>query len=240
MRSAAVIIIGNEILTGKFIDENGPFLIRRLRELGVPLRRLVVVPDETALIVDEVRRCAAGHDVVISTGGVGPTHDDITMPAIAEAFGVPLVEHEGLVEMWRRRHGADPNVAALRMARLPEGVELFWTTELRFPVVRMRNVFVLPGVPSLMRAKFDAIAEQLRGQPVHVARVITDEDEVDIAERLETAVARWPTVEIGSYPRFEDGPHHVIIALESRSAEDLESCRAFLAACLKPFSPDRS
>lgn len=237
MHSAAVIIIGNEILSGKFVDENGPYLIRRLRELGVPLRRLVVVPDETALIVDEVRRCAASHEVVITTGGVGPTHDDITMPAMAEAFGVPLVEHVGLVEMWRQRHGSEPNEAALRMARLPEGVELFWTNALRFPVVRLKNVYILPGVPSLMKAKFEFIAERLRGEPLHVARVVTDEDEVFIAERLEAAVAQWPEVEIGSYPRFDEGPHHVIIAMESRNPDSLELCRAFLASCLRPFLP---
>lgn len=239
MSTASVIVIGNEILAGKFPDENTPYLIRRLRELGIDLVRAVVIPDDLDEIVREVRYARDRAEVVITTGGVGPTHDDVTMEGIAQAYGVPLVEHPDLVALMRSRMD-EVNQAALRMARVPEGATLVPDEGMWFPLVVMGRVHVLPGVPSLMRRKFESAATGWRTRTLHTAAVITGERETAIAARLEAAVARWPGVEIGSYPRYEDGPRHVIVTLEGADAQAVEACRAWLGSQLAPFSPEGS
>ncbi|MCB9791804.1 MAG: competence/damage-inducible protein A [Alphaproteobacteria bacterium] len=234
MQTAAVIIIGNEILTGKFADENGPYLIRRLRELGVRLGRLLVIPDELPVLAEEIRRASEAFDIVITTGGVGPTHDDVTMRGVAEAFGVDLAENAEMIELFEEYRGAPLSEPTRRMACLPEGAELVWGDGIRFPLVVVRNVHILPGVPAFMQMKFESVAERWRSRPPTTARVTTSEPETAIAHRLEAAVARWPSVEIGSYPRYESLPYHVIVTLEGQVPEDVEACRAWLAEQLAP------
>ena len=224
MSTAAVIIIGNEILSGKFSDENAPFLIARLRSLGCDLGRIVVIPDDPQTIAHEVRACSAQFDHVFTTGGVGPTHDDVTIPSIALAFDVPVVRHPALEAILRRKLGDACNDAALRMAEVPDGAELWWDGEVRFPLVVMRNVAIFPGVPALLRLKFDAVAHRYQGVPILTARVWTLRTEPEIADALTDAAREWPGVAIGSYPRFELTPHKVLLTLESRDAEALEQC----------------
>ncbi len=226
MPTAAVVIIGTEILTGKFADENAPFLIGRLRSLGLDLGRIVVVPDQMPVMVEELRRCISGFDWVFSTGGVGPTHDDLTFPAVAQAFGVPLVREPILERMIQSKFGE--NAAALRMAEIPEGAELWWDGEIAWPQVVMKNLVIFPGVPKLVRMKFDAICHRFSGVPVQTRRIHTLADEAEIADVLTTAAQRWPGVDIGSYPRFEERPHRVIVTMEARDPEALDACAAWL------------
>ncbi|HNC98633.1 MAG TPA: molybdopterin-binding protein [Myxococcota bacterium] len=226
MPTAAVVIIGNEILTGKFADENGPFLIARLRGLGLDLGRLVVVPDQMTVMVEELRRATSGFDWVFSTGGVGPTHDDMTFPAVAAAFGVPLVREPVLEKMILSKFG--DNTAALRMAEIPAGAELWWDGEIAWPQVVMRNLVIFPGVPKLVRMKFDAICHRFSGTPMLTRRIQTLADESEIADVLTTAAQRWPSVDIGSYPRFDERPHRVIVTMEARDSESLAACAAWL------------
>ena len=155
MSTAAVVIIGNEVLTGKFADENGPYLIGRLRTLGTDLVRLVTIPDDVAVIADEVRRCAAAADHVFTSGGVGPTHDDVTFEGVAGAFRVPLELRTELLDLIAQ-FGMPRNDGTERMARVPAGAELLFHEALSYPVVRVRNAYVLPGVPKLFRNKFEA------------------------------------------------------------------------------------
>ena len=232
--SAALIIIGDEILSGKFADENGPYLIKKLREIGISLRRVAIISDDLDEIAEEVRRAAGRYDLVFTSGGVGPTHDDLTLPGVAQAFGVGLEDRAELVEAITTHMGGSVTEAALRMARLPVGARLVWGEGLRYPLVIVQNVHVLPGVPSIFRRKLDAALAALPRCPVSCARVMTDEAEVHIAARLEEAVAAWPSVSIGSYPRYDEGPHFVIITMEGHDAGAVEDCRAFLAARLRP------
>lgn len=233
--SAAFVLVGNELLTGKFADENGPFLTGRLRELGIALRRVVVIPDTIDDIAEEVARCSARYTWVFTSGGVGPTHDDLTFAGVAAAFGVGIDRHPELARRISARLDGQPSAAALRMAEIPTGSELWWPEGLRYPLVVLRNVLIFPGVPSIFRLKFDAVADRLRGRPLSCARVTTGEDEVFIAARLEEAVSRWPGVEIGSYPRFDDGPHHVIVTVEGLDPAEVAACRDWLAGQLAPF-----
>jgi len=221
MPTAAVIVIGDEILSGKFRDENGPYLIDRLRTLGCDLKRLVMVPDVVGDIAAEVRRCADAFDFVFTSGGVGPTHDDVTIEAVARAFGVAVEQRPELVEILRRFHVPEDE-ATLRMAAAPVGAELVDHAGLRYPILRMRNVWMFPGIPRLLREKFENIAQRFAGEAVRVARVYTTEHETSIAARLEAVAAHHPTVAFGSYPRFGEGAYRVIITLESRDADALQ------------------
>lgn len=223
-----MIIIGNEILTGKYADENSPWLVGRLRAIGCDLLRIAVVPDTVEAIAEEVALQAARADWVLTTGGVGPTHDDITFAGLARAFGVGLHHHPDLVAVLRERLGDACNTAALRMAEVPEGAELWWDGQVRYPTVVTRNVVAFPGVPSLLKLKFDKVAARFGGAPVSCVRLRTEATESAIADRLTDAAARWPAVGIGSYPRFDEVPVHVIITLESRDAEALAACHAWL------------
>jgi molybdenum cofactor synthesis domain-containing protein len=228
MPSAAVIIIGNEILSGKFADENGPYLIRRLRELGVDLGRIVVLPDVIEIIAAEVRAASAAFDHVFTSGGVGPTHDDLTFPAIAAAFDRPLERHPVLARVLEERAKTPPNVAAYRMTEVPAGAELWWDGNVVYPLVVMRNVAIFPGVPELFRMKFEAVAHRFTGVPVVCTRLVTLLGEPEIAGALTEASERWPMVAIGSYPRFETRPHTVIVTMEGRDAPALAECEAWL------------
>ena len=237
MASFAVIIIGDEILSGKFADENTPYFIKRLRASGLDLRHISVIPDTMQGIAEEIAVWSKRVDWVLTTGGVGPTHDDMTFAAVAQGLGKPLVRYPELVEIIRQKFGPDPNEAALKMADLPEGSNLWWDGGLFFPQVVAGNVVIFPGVPSLVRLKFEAICWRFSGQPVHTARLSTLVDEVFIAATLTEAQSRWPGVAIGSYPRLEEVPHRVIVTMESRVSGDLDACHQWLGSHLPGAEP---
>jgi len=236
MSTSSIIIIGNEILSGKFPDENTPFLIHRLKALGIQLARAVVIPDVLEEIEREVAWSSDRYDYVVTTGGVGPTHDDMTMEGVARAFEVDLVENLSLATLIREKMSR-ANAAALRMALVPEGSRLVEDTDLWFPLVVKENVHILPGVPGLMRRKFESAARLWVGRDLFSAKVVSSEYETAIADRLEQAVARWPRVEIGSYPRYEDGPRHVIVTMEGESEAEVEACRGWLSGALTLYVP---
>ena len=235
MPTAAAIIIGNEILSGKFADENGPWLIQRCRSLGIDLVRVSIIADDIETIADEVRRLAGAVDYVFTTGGIGPTHDDLTMEGIALAFGVELRPHPELIAMIRARMGDAANDAALRMAKVPEGAELWRSDPKRFPVLVCRNVFIFPGVPAYLQAKFDDIASRLGGEPITSSRLVTEQTETEIAAILHEAAELWPSVSIGSYPRFDTKPRTVVVTMDSRTEADLEACSGWLASHISPI-----
>lgn len=229
MTTAAVVVIGNEILSGKFRDTNSPWLATRCRELGIDLVRIHVIPDDVQVIGDTVAAASALCDHVFTTGGVGPTHDDMTMAGVARAFGVALERHAGLAQVLTEKMGDRATPEAMRMADLPAGAELWWDGELFFPQVVMRNVLIFPGVPKLMQKKFDGIAHRLAtGGRVHSERLTTTEAESAIAARLDAAQAAFPGVEIGSYPQFDAKPWTVTVTLDSRDPERLGACLAHL------------
>lgn len=222
MPTAAVVIIGDEILSGKFPDENGPYLVGRMRALGCDLRRLAVVGDTLDAIGDEVARCAAVHDHVVTTGGVGPTHDDLTLEGVARAFGLGTELRPELVALLDR-FGLARTPTNLRMATMPVGAELILAERASFPIVRVRNVWVFPGVPRLMRAKFEEIAPRFAGPLVRCVRVHVDRPETEIAGLLtEVAEVHAAAVAIGSYPREGAGEPQVIVTLESRDEQALD------------------
>lgn len=231
MPRAAAIIIGNEILSGRCRDENGYWLAGRLRSLGIDLVEIAIVPDEIEPIAAAVRRLGPTVDALLAAGGVGPTHDDRTMEAIAAAYGVPLVRHARLLDVIRTVMKDRFTDAAARMADLPEGAELWWDGDFFFPLVVMRNTCVFPGVPQLLQRKFDAVAHRLPcGRPVATRQVTVAEHEAAIADALRHLQERWPAVSIGSYPQFARNPWTVTLVIEGRDAEAVTACEAELRA----------
>ena len=231
---AAALVVGSEVLSGKVADENGPFLARRLRELGVELVSIQVVPDRMDAIVeaiDLVRRRAAW---IFTSGGVGPTHDDLTIAAVAKALGLPLRRDERMVAALRAMHarhhpGEDLPEVALRMAQLPEGTRLLGDPHFPTPVVE--NVVMLPGVPSFFRYQFEHVAPLLEGEPFHLVCLYLRPGEDRLAVALDLVARANPDVEIGSYPRFDDADHRVRVTLEGRArVRVLAAARAVLAA----------
>src|SRR5580692_6041520 len=190
---AAILLIGNELLSGKVEDENARYLTRELRALGVTLAR-----DEIAATV---RTLYARYDHVFTSGGVGPTHDDVTLAAVGAAFGMTIARNAELEGLLRARAGAGLHERDLRMADIPTGARLEYGPGgpgSTWPVVVVANVWVLPGVPSIFRRKFETVRELFRAPPIHARAVYSRESEGPIAGALDDVVAAFPTVEVGS------------------------------------------
>jgi molybdenum cofactor synthesis domain-containing protein len=229
--TAGILIIGEEILSGKVEEENARHLVRELRALGVAVRRIEVVPDDVDEIVAAVRSLSARFDHVFTSGGIGPTHDDLTMPAVAQAFEMALERRSELERLIRAAMGAELHERDLRMADVPTGAELLYgdpPDPARWPVVAVRNVFVLPGVPVIFRRKFASVRERFRAGPIHGRAVYSREGEATIAAALDAVVAEFPTVTIGSYPRLDAADHKVKITVDGRDGDAVTRAAARL------------
>ena len=232
--TAAAIIIGDEILSGKFAEENAAFLIRELRALGVALRRIEVIPDDVDEIARAVRSASERYEHVFTSGGVGPTHDDKTMEGIAQAFGTKVVVEPGLAAALRAFYGERFQDRHLRMAEVPEGAAMLPADHPAWPVTSYRNVYILPGVPVIFRRKFEAMRERFRVRPFALRRVYCMADEASIATYLDAVVAAFPGVAVGSYPRFDAADHRVQVTLEGKDAATVEAATEQLVASLPP------
>jgi molybdenum cofactor synthesis domain-containing protein len=239
-KTAAIVVIGNEILTGKSEDKNASFLIGELHRLGVSLLRIEVIPDDLDEIARAVRECAARFDYVFTSGGVGPTHDDLTIEGIARAFGRDVVRDPELAAMIRGYFGDGADETRLRMADTPEGSRLIRENGLRWPVLATENVYILPGVPELFRSKFEAMRELFRAEPFFTAAIYTREDEFDIAPRLNDVAGNHPGVEIGSYPNFTTDEYRVKITIESKQSDQVARALRALLDLLDPGSVVRT
>ncbi len=229
--TAAILLIGNEILSGKVDDENARYLVRELRTLGVTVGRIEVVPDDQLDIADTVRALSERFDLVFTSGGIGPTHDDVTLPAIATAFNRAIVRRPELERLMREAFGDRLHPRDLRMADVPEGARLergAATAATTWPVVVVENVWILPGVPAIFRRKFEAIREHFRTRPIHARIVYSRADESPIADALDAIVAAWPTVEVGSYPDADAPDYKVKITLDGRDRDAVEAATAAL------------
>lgn len=233
--TAVLVVVGSEVLSAKVQDENGPWAARRLRELGVQLLAIHTVPDRVEDVADAVARARRQADWVFTSGGVGPTHDDVTVAAVARALGHPIVRLPDLAESIRalhRRHhdGAEPPEAVLKMADVPEGTRLLGDSE--YPTLVVANVVMLPGVPQFFRFQFDRIARVLEAPPFRLACVYLSLGEGDIAAVLERIVHDHPGVEIGSYPRFDPTDHRVKVTVEAKDRALVDTALAALLAAL--------
>jgi molybdenum cofactor synthesis domain-containing protein len=233
-KTAAIIVIGNEILTGKSEDQNASYLIKELYKLGVALRRIVIIPDDMDDIINAVRECSARFDYVFTSGGIGPTHDDLTIPSIARAFHREMVRHPELEGLIRGYFGVETDEKRLRLADVPAGSQLVGGTSMNWPVVATENVYILPGVPEFFRRKFECIRDRFQAEPFYVRMVFTREEELDIATRLDEVAAAHRDVEIGSYPVFGSEDYRVKITIEAKEKAAVEGAQKALLDCLNP------
>jgi molybdenum cofactor synthesis domain-containing protein len=230
--SGAIVTIGNELVCGDTENTNASWLARRLELLGVSVRLIAAVPDELDVIASLVREQAAAVDVVVVTGGLGGTPDDITREAVAAAFGVPQEEVPDVAARLRARFRRDPEYAA-RWARLPAGSRPLENPLGGAPGFVLESVYVLPGLPSEMEAMFDTVAEELAtGTPIGSWRRRYRTTESRIVDVLQAMAERHPAVLVGSYPSFSaDGPE-VEVVVKSSDAGELDAAAAWLESAL--------
>jgi molybdenum cofactor synthesis domain-containing protein len=231
-KTAGIIVIGNEILSGKTRDANSPYLTGELRGLGVDVRKISVVPDDLRLIADEVRMFSNSYDYVFTTGGVGPTHDDLTMEGVARAFGRRIHRCPELEAGIRRFYSRELIDGNLRMADVPEGARLLGDAGMLFPVVAIENVYVFPGVPEILQRKFDRIKETFREAPFYLREVYLKADEGQIAPALHLVLQDFPDLLLGSYPYFNNPVYSIKLTLESKDSAYVEHAHATLLSRL--------
>ena len=234
-RTAAALIIGNEILSGKIADTNTTLLARVLFELGIELRRIVVCPDEVETIGRDLSELRASHDLVFTSGGVGPTHDDVTIDGVAESFGRPVVRSVAVEQMIRRYYADRVTEAHLRMANMPRGAEMIRSSNAPWPTVVIENVFVLPGVPEIFELKLADLRKRLdQGYEFHSRAVYTLCDEGEIASLLERIADGFPGVMVGSYLKWQAEDYRTKLTFDGTDPEAVAKAADMLVAELDP------
>jgi len=234
--TACILIIGNEILSGRTQDANLAFLAQGLNEIGIRLREARVIPDDSDVIAATVNEVRRTFDYVFTTGGIGPTHDDITAQCVADAFGVALIVHPEAKRLLETHYPPGHlNEARLRMAMVPEGAVLLPNPISRAPGFQIGNVFVLPGVPSIMQGIFEQLKHRLVGGERMLSRSVSCQlAEGTLAKDLGALQTRYPDLEIGSYPYFRRGDFGVTLVLRgvdrTRLAEATEELKALIHA----------
>ncbi|HVO25301.1 MAG TPA: competence/damage-inducible protein A [Candidatus Margulisiibacteriota bacterium] len=235
-KSAAIIVIGNEILSGKVVDTNAAFLAKELRTLGVGLQRILVIPDELDAIAEAVGAYQPAFDILFTSGGVGPTHDDVTIAGIARGLRRRVIRHPLLEEKIREYSGDKISEARLKMAEIPEGAELVFEGSLNFPIVLVENIYILPGIPELFRDKFLAMKTRFAVDPYFMRVIYTRAIESSIARYLNATLDAFPLLQLGSYPKLSDPEYRVRVTLESKDRDYLDRAFAHLVAQLPPES----
>jgi molybdenum cofactor synthesis domain-containing protein len=234
MSTAGIIVIGNEVLSGKVDEENARYLIRELRDLGVQLMEISVIRDDVDRIAKGVRAMSAEYAHVFTSGGVGGTHDDVTFEGIARAFGVVLERNKDIADLLTRHYRDRINEHVLRMADLPRGADLVGLGSMPYPLVRVKNVYVFPGVPIFFRAKFDMLKPLLKQKPFVLRQIFVRVGEDQVARFMTAVQSAHPDLEIGSYPRFDTDEYKVKITVEGRDRERVDLAAGKLLELIDP------
>jgi molybdenum cofactor synthesis domain-containing protein len=241
--TAAVLVIGDEILSGRTKDRNLGYIAEYLAKIGVDVREARVVPDVEDEIVAALNALRSRYDYVVTTGGIGPTHDDITADSIGRAFGVPVGEDPRAIAIMLERYAAaDLTPARRRMARLPEGADLIENPISRAPGFRIGNVFVLAGVPAVMQAMLDFAVKSMKTGAVMLVETIAAGalPEGLYGEALGAIASAHPDVAIGSYPSFKDGRFNNQIVVRGKDEEAVAAGRRAVEAMISGLSKDEA
>lgn len=231
---AAVILIGNEILSGKTQDKNLSYLGIELASIGIRVERALVIRDETETIARAVNECRQAYDYVFTTGGIGPTHDDITSASVAVAFGVELIEDPEALRRLTSRYGGEVTPARRKMAQVPAGARLIDNDISQAPGFQLENVFVLAGIPEIARAMFESLKPELTGGPaIHSLSIDAFLSEGQIASALGEIDAEFPRVDVGSYPFMREGRFGVNVVARSTELSDVEAVIDRVEALMK-------
>jgi molybdenum cofactor synthesis domain-containing protein len=221
--TASLLVIGDEILSGRTKDKNIGYIAEYLTNIGVDLREVRVVPDVEEEIVEAINVLRAKYNYLFTTGGIGPTHDDITADCVAKAFGVALPYHPEAVAILKKRfNGADLNEARMRMTRIPEGGELIINKVSGAPGFRVGNVYVMAGIPSVMQSMLDEVGPRLNtGKKMLSESIRANAREGDIGGPLGDVAQAYPDVIIGSYPFMDDDGPNTSLVVRAREPERL-------------------
>jgi molybdenum cofactor synthesis domain-containing protein len=222
-KTAGIIIIGDEILSGKVQDLNSQFMARELRQHGIDLRHISVIPDDVQEIAKEVKEFSEKFDYVFTAGGIGPTHDDVTIEGIAKAFGVRLILNDSIKKFLNKRYGKHLTPEQLKVAEIPNGAELIKDDTIAFPLLIFRNIYILPGIPEYLEKKFFVIEKLFNEPPFLLKKIYIKEYEPEIAPLLNQLVKRHKNVKIGSYPVVGNKDYYLMITLESMNIKSLNS-----------------
>lgn len=233
-KKAVVLTIGDEILSGDVHDENSHWIAKRLFSLGVDLSFIFVIPDKKHIISDYIRKYKSDYDFIITLGGMGPTPDDVTKEAIADAFDVKLETSPQIVELIQNYYHGQASPEKFIMATMPENSEAILTSDGTWAIgVKMQNVFSFPGTPSLVKDSFPTIEHLLKSQsPIYKLKINVNCEETRFADIMTDIVNKYPDVNIGSYPSNEDF-RKVKLLFKSRNREMIEKCRDEFVSCLQ-------
>ncbi|HEX9263218.1 MAG TPA: competence/damage-inducible protein A [Candidatus Binatia bacterium] len=231
-KTAGIVIIGNEVLSGKTRDTNSYFFCAELRRLGVEVQKISTIQDEIEIIGREVAEFSKRFDYVFTSGGVGPTHDDVTIDGVAHGFGLKVVRHPDIERRMRQRFGDQVNDARLRMANVPEGATLLATEAPFAAIVKIRNVYIFPGIPKILEERFHAIKEMFRDAPYYLKNVYVRYGEGVIAAILNDLLVKFPELMLGSYPVLDLPDYKVKVTLESKDSNYLDQALQALVAAL--------
>ena len=234
--TAALIIIGDEILSGRTQDKNTQHIAIKLNEVGVQLKEVRVIPDDKTTIVGTVNELRNIHDYVFTTGGIGPTHDDITAESIAEAFGVLVELHDEAYQKLVDHYGDEAEVtdARKKMAMIPQGGTLIENPVSGAPGIHIGNVYIMAGVPKIMQGMLDFILPTLKGGKSMLSRTVeADLQESVVAKGLGDIQARYDNVSIGSYPKYINGRHATSLVLRSMDEAALEQAAGEVEAMVE-------
>ncbi len=235
-KKVAILIIGNEILSGKVVEQNAVYLTKALRAIGVAVERIVVIPDQVTIIAAEIKSLRKNFDLIFSCGGIGPTHDDVTMQGLAKGLERPLIRHPELVQILEKAYGKNLSAAQMRLADVPEGTALVYETPLRVPVLQFEQTYIFPGIPELVVKKFEAIKERFRESPFYLNKIYLDQREEAIAHHLDETLRQFPKLSLGSYPILHNPQHKILLTLESKDNRYLQNA----GQCLLKLLPEGS
>ena len=238
-KTAGIVIIGNEVLSGKTRDTNSHFFCTELRQLGVEVQKISTIQDDIEIIGKEVAAFSDRFDYVFTSGGVGPTHDDVTIEGVAHGLGLRVVRHPDIERRMRQRLGDQVNEARLRMANVPEGATLLATEAPFAAIVKIRNIYIFPGIPRILEERFHAIKETFRDTPYYLKNVFVRYGEGIIASILNDLLVNFPNLILGSYPVLDLPEYKVKVTLESKDSDYLEQALRALIASLPPDAVHR-
>ena len=242
IKTAAMVVIGDEILSGRTQDKNVAHVAIKIGEIGVQMQEVRIIPDIEQEIVDAVNYCRAKYDYVFTSGGIGPTHDDITADSIAAAFGVGIGYHPEAFEILTKHYeqsGVEFNEARKRMARVPDGGTLIDNPVSKAPGFKMENVFTMAGVPAVLRAMMESIVPMLEGGAKMLSRSVqVSLPEGRVAKDLAALQEKFPDVSMGSYPYFKAGKVGTNLVLRSVHPDLLEQAQKELIQMLQAEGAD--